>query len=314
MEDQTLTIGIDLHYFMDNDQRHEMDASIHNKCEACILDALNHLGELFNEDIRIDVSALEEGGVIDKFKIILKNKTVKDLFLLLCGALISHFIGVSPSLDESQIQLNRAELLNKIKEGNFSNKDIQFLIKGDPKILTSKNNYYTELDKEPHVTKVSCSSYGKDKPEAKKTEAIINKADFSTQIVKGCTNTATHEYLGTSVLVVSPVLLKSSQAKWKGIFNGNEIKFTIVDKEFLKQVYDKEVRFTAGTSLTCNLKIITKTVYDALGKQVKSNKESEVSNITSWDDGNHILHETKRYKRKKIEEAMPLLFKDSDFE
>lgn len=31
MEDQTLTIGIDLHYFMDNDQRHEMDASIHNK-------------------------------------------------------------------------------------------------------------------------------------------------------------------------------------------------------------------------------------------------------------------------------------------
>ena len=30
MEDQTLTIGIDLHYFMDNDQRHEMDASIHN--------------------------------------------------------------------------------------------------------------------------------------------------------------------------------------------------------------------------------------------------------------------------------------------
>ena len=101
MEDQTLTIGIDLHYFMDNDQRHEMDASIHNKCEACILDALNHLGELFNEDIRIDVSALEEGGVIDKFKIILKNKTVKDLFLLLCGALISHFIGVSPSLCRS---------------------------------------------------------------------------------------------------------------------------------------------------------------------------------------------------------------------
>lgn len=36
MEDQTLTIGIDLHYFMDNDQRHVMDASIHNKCEACI--------------------------------------------------------------------------------------------------------------------------------------------------------------------------------------------------------------------------------------------------------------------------------------
>ena len=28
MEDSTITIGIDLHYFMDDDQRHEMDASI----------------------------------------------------------------------------------------------------------------------------------------------------------------------------------------------------------------------------------------------------------------------------------------------
>lgn len=313
MEDPTLTIGIDLHYFMDNG-RHVMDASIHNKCEACIIDALNHLGEIFDEDIQIDASALEPGGVIDKFIIVFKNKTLKDLFLLLCGALISHFIGVSPSLDDSQIQLNRAELLSKIKEGNYTDEDIQFLIKGDPKILTSKNNYFTELDKEPYITKVSCSSYDKAKPQMKVSEAIINKADFSTQVVKGYTNSITHEYLGTSVLVVSPVLLKSSQAKWKGIFNGEEIKFSIADKEFLKQVYAKEVRFTTGTSLTCDLKIITKTVYDAFGKQVKSNKESEVSNIISWDDGNHILHETKRYKRKKVEEAMPLLFKDSDFE
>ena len=92
MEESTITLGIDLHYFMDDEQRHEMDASIHNKCEASMIQVLNHLGDLFGEDIQIDVSALGEGGLIDKFKIVFKSEAFKDLFMLLSGALINHFI------------------------------------------------------------------------------------------------------------------------------------------------------------------------------------------------------------------------------
>ena len=33
----------------------------------------------------------------------------------------------------------------------------------------------------------------------------------------------------------------------------------------------------------------------------------------SWDDGVHVLHETKRYRRKKIEESQLSLFSDEDF-
>ena len=210
MEDSTITIGIDLHYFMDDDQRHEMDASIHNKCEASMIQVLNHLGDLFGEDIQIDVSALEEGGLIDKFKIVFKSETFKNLFMLLAGALINHFICVSPALDESEKQLNRAELLKKIKEGDFTDEDILFLVKGDPEILINRNKYYTELVKEPHVTCVSCSSYNSKTPNVKLNEARISKLDFSNQIIKGSTNSVTSNYLGTSVLVVSPVLLKGS--------------------------------------------------------------------------------------------------------
>lgn len=314
MEDSTISLCLDLHYFMDDDQRHEMDASIHNKCEASMIQVLDHLGDLFGEDIQIDVSALEQGGLIDKFKIVFKNETFKNLFLLLVGALINHFVSVSPSLDESEKQLNRAELLKKIKEENFTEDDINFLVKGDPEILTNRNKYYSALVNEPHVTSVSCSSYNGKSPNIKLAEARISKSDFSNQIIKGYTNCVTSNYFETSVLVVSPVLLKNSQAKWTGIFNGEEIKFKIVDKEFLKQVYAKEIGFTTGTTLKCNLKIISKTDYDAYGKPTKITYEREISNILSWDDGNQILHETKRYKRLKIDKSMPSLFKDSDFE
>ena len=314
MEESTITLGIDLHYFMDDEQRHEMDASIHNKCEASMIQVLNHLGDLFGEDIQIDVSALGEGGLIDKFKIVFKSEAFKNLFMLLAGALINHFICVSPSLDESEKQLNRAELLKKIKEGDFTEEDILFLVKGDPDILTNRNKYYSELVKEPHVTSVSCSSYNRRTPNVKLSEASISKSDFSRQIIKGSTNSVTSNYSNTSVLVVSPVLLKSSQAKWKGIFNGEEINFKIVDKEFLKQVYAKEIGFTTGTILNCDLKVTSKTEYDAYGKPTKSTYEREISNILSWDDGNQILHKTKKYKRLKAEMSMPSLFKDSDFE
>lgn len=110
------------------------------------------------------------------------------------------------------------------------------------------------------------------------------------------------------------MLLKNSQAKWKGIFNGEEISFKIVDKEFLEQVYKKEIGFTTGTTLKCDLKVTSKTAYDAYGKPTKTTYERQISNILSWDDGKQILHETKRYKRLKVEKSMPSLFKDSDFE
>lgn len=164
------------------------------------------------------------------------------------------------------------------------------------------------------MTKVTCSSYGGiDDNNRNCRSATIEKKDFSRQIVKGYTNKTQSEYRGTSVLVISPVLMKGSKAKWKGLFNNQEITFKIVDKEFLEQVYAKEVGFTTGTSLKCDLVIKTTTIYDAIGRIAKSSLESEVSNITSWDDGVHVLHETKRYRRKKIEESQLSLFCDEDF-
>lgn len=204
MDDSELTLSIDLHYFMDNKDLHQMDATVHNECEANLIQVLNHLGDVFDEDIQIDVSALGEGGVIDKLKIKFKSSIAKEMFLVLFGALISHFIGIAPSLDESQKQLNRAEIIKKIKEGNYSDAEIKFVIQGDPEILTRKNRYFEELDKEKHVTKVTCSSYGGIDDENRNCRsATIEKKDFSRQIVKGYTNKTQSEYRGTSVLVIN---------------------------------------------------------------------------------------------------------------
>jgi len=314
MEISEFTLNIDLHYFMNDEDCHEMDATVHNKCEANLLHVLNHLGEIFDEDIQIDVSALQEGGIIDKLCIKFNSPAAKKMFLILYGALISHFIGISPSLDESQKQLNRAEIIKKIKGGDFTDDEVMFVIQGDPEILNRKNKYFEELSKESNVDKVSCSSYDSEDCYESTRPVTIEKKDFLRQIVKGYTETSDREYKGTSVLVVSPVLLRYSQAKWKGVFNGQDITFIIKDREFLEQVYAQEVSFISGTTLKCDLLVRTTTEYDAMGESKKKTLEREVYNITSWDDGSHFQNETKRYRRMKIEAAQPSLFSDCDFD
>ena len=138
------------------------------------------IGDLFGEDIQIDVSALGEGGLIDKFKIVFKSEAFKDLFMLLSGALINHFICVSPSLDESEKQLNRSELLTKIKEGDFTEEDIANAKKGIlATIKTIDDEQDTQISyyfgQELTNTRVSTEEYIK-KIEKIQKEDVINIA------------------------------------------------------------------------------------------------------------------------------------------
>ena len=312
MDEQLQIRTIDLHYHLVKEDSHEMDAQIHNKCEAHVIEAINHLADIFDEDIQLDVSAPGEGSVIDKLKITLTSSTAKSIYLVLVGALINHFISPSVSLDETQRMLNRSEVIQKIKQGSFSDEDIEFIISGDSKLLSAKSKYYKELDKEAHVKRVSCSTYGENCPQKAFVSNSIDKNEFEKQIIKDRCQTDTYDFIDINVLVISPVLSKESQAKWKGIFNGEDISFKIKDKDFMQQVYDKEVGFTTGTSLKCDIKIISKAKYDASGDISSNSKDIEVSNITSWFDGETFKHETKRYKRKKKDSLQLSLFKDED--
>lgn len=313
MENDSQSLTLELHYHLDEEGCHEMNAQIHNKCEANVIEAINHLADIFDEDISLDVSALSEGGIIDKLKITIKSSTTQAIFLTLAGALINHFVSPSTSLDETQKLLNRADVIQKIKDGNYSDEEIEFVITGDAKFLTAKSKYYNELCHEPHVTRVSCSTYGDNCPHDAIISNSIDKKDFINQVLKDTKATDTHNYVGTNVLIIAPVLSKNSKAKWRGVFNGEDVSFTIEDSEFLRQVNNKEIGFTTGTSLKCDVVIIIKTKYDSFGNISSQQKEMSVSNITSWFDGDTVQHETRRYKRKRIEDRQLSLFDEEEF-
>lgn len=313
MEDNSLTLTIELHYHLDKEEYHQMDAIIHNKCEANILEAINNLAEIFDEDISLDVSALGEGGIIDRLKISVNSSTAKDVILILVGALANHFISPSVSLDDTQKMLNRADVIRRIKEGNYTDDELEFVILGDPKLLSAKSRYYKELDKEPHVTRVSCSTYGEHCPPKAMVNSSIDKRDFIKQVLINTPTSIVQDYTATTVIVISPVLSKESKAKWRGIFNGDTVSFRIKDKDFLEQVYNKEVGFTTGTSLKCDVRVSVVTKYDNNGDEVSVSNDMVVLNVISWYDDENFQCETKRYKRKKNAATQLSLFTEEDF-
>lgn len=106
---------------------------------------------------------------------------------------------------------------------------------------------------------------------------------------------------------------KESKAKWRGIFNGDTVSFRIKDKDFLEQVYNKEVGFTTGTSLKCDVRVSVVTKYDNNGDEVSVSNDMVVLNVISWYDDENFQCETKRYKRKKNAATQLSLFTEEDF-
>lgn len=310
-----LTIKIDLHYFMKNKDLHDMDAGINHKCGQSLVNVINNIGDILDEDIQIDISAIEEGGFKDIYKVIVKDIKSEAAFIALLSCLLAHFIGIAPSIDDSQKMLNRVEVINRIKEGNYSESDINFVITGDPKYIKNRNSFYTSLAKEPNVSKVSCHASSSQVHNTIIADSYIEKKDFENQILKKDTKEINDIYENCKIIVTSPVLMQGHTAGWRGLFNNQQITFKIEDKAFLTKVYSKAITFAVGTTLICDLKITSETKFDELGHELETNKNYTISNVVSYTDVNEIPKKETMYKLKKknskIKESS--LFDNPDF-
>lgn len=205
------------------------------------------------------------------------------------------------------------EVLEKLKQGNYTDDDLKFVLNGDQKYISSRNDFYRNLIKEPHVKEVECNAAGEGIPTNRPTSKI-SKQFFKDQIVKSDKKKTSDVFLNTTVMVLIPVLTKDSNAKWRGLFNNEEIQFTINDKEFREEIFNQKVHFVAGTYLKCDFTIETTVQYNKDGKIVKNSKVGRVENVTSCYDGEVLSFKSKRFKKRTKDNINQLsLFDDDDF-
>lgn len=260
---------LELHYFLTDDS-HLIDSFVRHKCEAEILHIAKDLITAFGGDIDILSEAPKEGGFVDFWKFVKKYKVEIGLttpVIVLIVQILTLCMSRVPAVHPDQ--LKNIQLDNQLKELNIE-KLKQELSKGKDVVITDtmvnecveyldtnyktvkhKSNFYQTLQNYNDVTKISTTSYLDDK--VVKEATVVEKADFHKFILT--TNDLPTITVENAVIeVISPVL-KNQKYKWKGVYNGRPISFSMKDIDYTNSVIKGDTTFHSGFFIECVLQI-----------------------------------------------------------
>lgn len=317
MNNQNFQLGerFCIHYWLD-DNSHSMNAVVQNRCEYEYLGIIREFAKIFNVEIKIETTPLENGGIIRWFSVLVQNGIHNPNFAMgaIFGTLITTIIitpvqetikiGIQRVFEDSELKMLEKEKLKleilKLKEDinrSSSNNTIQ----------KRKSNFYEQLSKAHNVNKIS---YCVVDSESQKigSEVFVNRDEFSRYLL------ATDELPSqidekAEIEIVAPVL-KRGRYRWLGIYNGQSIPFQMKSIEFRQKVQNGEVKFSNGSVMLCCLKIDKK--IDTEGAEIITGYEVVRVNYYSDANGLKETEESIVYKRRKKESRMQTELFDSN--
>lgn len=270
----------------------------------------------------IEAQALTDGGLREIWKWIGENATQLNVVL----PVIAILVALAPQLYESEEETLSKELtelsieekrlqIEKLKkelrepgpdsESVVREKAVE-LLRRDPKIVVRRSNFYKYLLGRENIEFIGFTPLNSNLLPAE-PEKRVPHSEFGLFVL------ASHSMKPITVEdakieIVSPVL-REGNYRWKGIYDGQTISFTMQDSAFRYLVLREEVTFQHGTFLECVLNIQRK--LDEVGEvEITGYVVSTV--IRKYDDRQAIeTPQGRAYKHvKKQRESQSDLFGD----
>lgn len=306
-----------IHYYLANDS-HSMDAFIRNKCEAELLAIFQEVYTTLGTSIRIESVPHEQGGLREYWKIYGENSVQINTTLAILAILLSVVstalsrIPVSdPAKDErektiqeltieekrlaiEEKRINIEKLRKEMKDGQPMPETIEKAAKSvelNLKIQSRRSNFYRQLSNYEKVTAVGFSALDSSEKEVIR-EHLVPRSDFRMYVLVD-NSLPTETVDGASIEIVAPVL-KEGNYKWKGIYEGESISFSMTDADFKNAVLLKQVAFQHGSCINCVLQIHRK--FNEIG-EVEITGYSVVTVLDKADGGQ--THETPQGKKHR---------------
>ncbi|MEZ9432286.1 hypothetical protein AB4224_02880 [Vibrio lentus] len=302
----THSTKLQLHYYLENSS-HSMDALARNKCESEIIAIVQEVAKALNTHIVIEAEARKEGGLRDVLTFVNANVAVISVVVSVVGIVISRIPTADPELEHLQkedlklsILERKARLANlekEIAEDNLSQDTVEKvaeLVDSNYKVVTRKSNFYKQLNSTPKVTKVGINGLDSDGEEAFK-EAMVERTDFKRFILHSNV-LPVHVEENAIVEIISPVL-RSGRHKWKGLYEGESISFSMNDKDFKQDVLSEQISFTHGAAIKCVLHIHRK--IDEVGDIVITGYSVDTVIENGQDESFNETLQGKKYRHQK---------------
>ncbi len=317
------TGGIELHYYLSNN-KHSLDAIIRNRCEAELLGIFQEVALALDIPFNVEAQALAEGGLKEVWKWVGENATQLNVVLPTVAILIALAPDIYESkedelsreltelsIEEKKLQIEK--LRQELKDADpRSENSIQSyaveVLKRDPKIVVRRSNFYKRLMGAPHIESIGVTPLNTNllpsERERQVPQSVFKNFILTSHSIKPIT------IEDANIEIISPVLRDGSY-KWKGIFNGQPIGFSMNDRLFRSLVLQEEVTFQHGTFLECVLNINRQ--LDEVG-EVEITSYVVATVIRKYDDRQSIeTPQGRSYKHaKKLSESQEELFKDGD--
>lgn len=295
-----LTKKFELHYYL-KDNSHAMNAFVRNKAEKDFLEAVKRIGELLDNELKIETEAYQEGGLVEILAIVLPTLHYLSPAL---NEIITHYATrdtQSETLDKKikEVTLKNLELDNQQKILDIEEQIEKKL--NDKLVQQYISNFYKKIDAYEKVEKIGYRSLDNDED-----EYVVERKDFKNFILHD--DTTMSEDDDAMLEIISPVL-KEGKYNWRGKYKNEKIEFSMADSKFKQEVIDGKHKFSNGSLINCNLEI--KVTFDEFGDEKGRNyRVLQVFGTQELELGELKLRETgkKRKYQKWIEEHQGSLF------
>lgn len=306
-----------IHYYLANES-HAMDAFVRNKCEAELLALFQEICATLGTSIKIESIPLEQGGLREFWKVYGDSATQINTTLAILTVLVSVFstalsrIPISDpekdarektiqelTIDEKRLAIEEKRLtLEKLREemkaGHTTTETIEKAAKAvelNLKIQSRRSNFYKYLSGYEKVTAVGFSAVDEANNDVVR-EHMVPRSDFRKYVLVD-NNLPTETVDGASIEIVAPVL-KEGNYKWKGIYKGEPISFSMTDAEFKNAVLQEQVAFQHSSCINCVLHIHRK--FNEIG-DIEITGHSVITVLDKTDGG--TTHETPQGKKHR---------------
>jgi len=290
------TLTIQLRYCFKDENSHSMNAEVFNECERQFIKAIKSTEKYFEDILHVKIKPREEGSLIDVFTIAINNPAITTTFTAIITIFAtkffdSKFSSAKHKTDETSKKLENLQTIKEqIKAGILTTEDFEYIASNDKELRKQKSIFFKSAKKESELTKIEATTSSNTQP------IIIERKDFDSLILPETTEKE-EDSQQAKIFIVSPILVQGKKSPaWRGIFDEQPIEFKITDKEFLQQVYGKQIKFSNGTFINCELKITKTTNIET--EETKISREVTAVNNYGEDDRQikKIIHRRKSQK------------------
>jgi hypothetical protein len=150
------SLDLKIHFYFDDDSVHAMNAEIFNNCQRQFINAIRKIDRFIDESLLIEVTAREEGGLIDNIKIIFKHPIT--LAIITAFTLSFFEAQFRPKLSITEETKNKLENILTIKEaivsGTITEDEFEYIAGNDSELKKLKSNFFKTAKKEETLTRI----------------------------------------------------------------------------------------------------------------------------------------------------------------